>query len=358
MNKHDVAKDKNFKIDILSSRALSQCYEVHKYKPIAFEEFIYDKKTFDMLESGDNIGIILAESPLIRKAFMQVKPQDLQGLAICLSIIRPAAMDARQCIETANYDDNIIFDDDAIDIISKYLSVDDATADKYRRAFAKCDKKGIEEFKSDIQAYPRDKQREIMTKLANLSRYGFCKAHAYSYAQLIWQLAYMKANHPHDFWKATLNNCESMYRRWVHLYEAKLAGVDYAKQILKKDDISIYATNRRRKIETYTPFQQLQKFGYWIMYNDDFFPGCYHRIDADGNHAFNGIIASSRVTHYKKGKKVMLFLGVGKKKYIQVNIENIKFFDSKKIGVEGIGKPLTSIDKKCSILTVTNYQYY
>jgi len=358
MNKHDVAKDKNFKIDILSSRALSQCYEVHKYKPIPFEEFTYDKKTFDMLAAGDNIGIILAESPLIRKAFIQVKPQDLQGLAICLSIIRPAAMDARQCIDTLNYDDNIIFDDDAIDIISKYLDVDDATADKYRRAFSKCDKKGIEEFKSNIQSYPREKQREIMTKLANLSRYGFCKAHAFSYAQLIWKLAYMKANHPQEFWKATLNNCESMYRRWVHLYEAKLAGVDYAKQILKKDDISIYATNRRRKIETYTPFQQLQKFGYWIMYNEDFFPGCYYTIDTNGDHRFNGIIASSRVTNHKKAKKVMLFIGVAKRKYIQVNIENIKFFDSKKIGIEGVGRALTPIDNKCSIITAIKYQYY
>lgn len=358
LNKHDVSKEQNFKIDILSSRALSQCYEVHKYKHIAFEEFTYDKKTFDMLHRGDNIGIILGESPLIRKAFIQVKPTTLYGLAICLSIIRPAAMDARQCIDKVNYDDHIIFDDDAIDIISKYLNIDDETADKYRRAFAKCDKKGIEEFKSKIHMYPRDKQREIMTKLANLSRYGFCKAHALSYAQLIWKLAYMKANHPYEFWKATLNNCESMYRRWVHLYEAKLAGVDYTKQILKRDDVSIYATNRRRKIESYTPFQQLQRYGYWLMETDDFFPGCYYVIDIDGNHIFNGIIGSARVTRHKKDKKVMLFVGVGKQQYIQLNIENIKYFDGKKIGIEGIGRTLTPVDARCSIITVNKYKYY
>ena len=358
MNKHDVSKEQNFKIDILSSRALSQCYEAYKYTSIPFEEFTYDKPTFDMLHRGDNIGIILAESPLMRKAFLQVKPTDLYGLAICLSIIRPAALDARQCIDTVDFNDHIIFDDDAIDIISKYLNLDDEAADKYRRAFAKCDKKGIEEFKSKIQHYSRDKQREIMTKLANLSRYGFCKAHALSYAQLIWKLAYMKANHPYEFWKSTLNNCESSYRRWVHLYEAKLAGVDYTKQVLKKDDVSIYATNRRRKIESYTPFQQLQKYGYWLMTTDDFFPGCYYTLDDNGNRHFNGIIASARVTRHKKAKKVMLFVGVGKQHYIQLNIENIKFFDSKKIGIEGVGKALTSVDKHCSIVTVTKYRYY
>jgi hypothetical protein len=358
LNKHDVSKEQNFKIDILSSRALSQCYEVHKYKPIAFEEFVYDEKTFAMLHRGDNIGIILGESPLIRKAFLQIKPTTLYGLAICLSIIRPAAMEARRCIDTIHYDDHIIFDDDAIDIISKYLNIDDEEADKYRRAFAKRDKTRIEEFKSKIHHYSREHQREIMTKLANLSQYGFCKAHALSYAQLIWKLAYMKANHPYEFWKATLNNCQSMYRPWVHLYEAKLAGVDSTKPILKRDDVSIYATNRRKKIESYTPLQQLQRYGYWRMDTDDFFPGCYHVIDDEGNHRFSGIIASARVTRHQKEKKVMIFLGVGKQQYIQLNIENIKYFDSKKVGIEGIGRTVTSVDEQCSILTVDTYKYY
>jgi Bacterial DNA polymerase III alpha NTPase domain/Type III restriction enzyme, res subunit/Bacterial DNA polymerase III alpha subunit finger domain len=358
MNKHDVSKEKNFKIDILSSRALSQCYEANKYLPIAFEDFVYDKKTFDMLHRGDNIGIILAESPLMRKAFLQVKPKDLYGLAICLSIIRPAAMDARQCIDTVDFNDHIIFDDDAIDIIGKYINVDDEEADKFRRAFAKCDKRGIEEFRNRLQAFPREKQRDIMSKLANLSQYGFCKSHALSYAQLIWKLAYMKANHPYEFWKATLNNCQSMYRRWVHLYEAKLAGIDYTKQNLKRDDVSIYATNRRRKIEIFTPVQQLQKYGYWVMNDNSFFPGCYYSIKSDGCHYFNGIIASSRITKHKKGKKLMLFIGVGSKQYIQVNIESVKFFDSRKVGIEGMGRPLTEVDKQCSIISTIKYHYY
>jgi len=357
MNKHDISKEQNFKIDILSSRALSQCYEAHRYREIPFEEFQYDEKTFAMLNGGDNIGIILGESPLMRKAFLQVQPKDLYGLAVCLSIIRPAAMDARQCIDSIDFDNNIIFDDDAIDIISTYLNIDDESADKYRRAFAKCDKKGIEEFKSKLQNYPREKQKEIMKKLSNLSQYGFCKAHAFSYAQLIWKLAYMKAHHPYEFWKATLNNCQSSYRKWVHFYEAKLAGVDYSKQLLKRDDVSIYAVNRRKKIETYTQLQQLQKYGYWMMQSDDFFPGCYYRVEGDV-HYYNGIIASHRVTKHKKNKKLMLFLGVGKKKYLQLNIENIRYFDCKKVGIEGTGKCLTSVDEKCTIVTATKYKYY
>jgi hypothetical protein len=93
------------------------------------------------------------------------------------------------------------------------------------------------------------------------------------------------------------------------------------------------------------------------MSTDDFFPGCYYRIE-DDIHYFNGIIATSRVTKYKKNKRLMLFLGVGKKKYIQLNIENIRYFDCKKIGIEGTGKCLTSVDENCSIITATKYKYY
>jgi hypothetical protein len=359
MNKHDIASEKNFKIDILSSRALSQCYEAYRYKSIPFEEFSYDKKTFDMLQNGNNIGIILAESPLMRKAFMKVKPKNLNDLAICLAIIRPAAMDARQCVDTLDFDKNIIFDDDAIDLISKYLKIDDENADKYRRAFAKGDKKVINEFKQFMEKYPRDKQKEIMKKLSNLSRYGFCKSHAFSYAQLIWKLAYMKANYPQDFWKSTLNNCQSSYKKWVHYYEAKLEGIDYSKDLLKKQDISIYASNRRKKIENFTPKEQLQKYGYWIINNDEFFPGCYFQFNEEENtYSFNGIIASSRMTKNKKSKKLMLFIGVDKQKYIQINIENIKYFDHRKIGIQATAIQITEEDKICSQFTPLTYTFY
>jgi DNA polymerase III alpha subunit len=364
MNKHDVAKEKNFKIDILSSRALSQCYETNNYKSIAFEDFHYDELTFNMLSKGDNIGIILGESPLMRKAFLQIKPKNLFDLAVCLSIIRPAAKDSRQSAyheennDISKLDSTIIFDDDAIDLIGKYINIDDEEADKYRRAFAKGDKKEIQYFKTLIQKYSKDKQKEIMSKLSNLSRYGFCKSHAFSYAQLIWKLAYMKAHNPIEFWKATLNNCQSSYKKWVHYYEAKLAGVDYTKSLLKKDDVSIYASNRRNKINDYSIQQQLQKYGYWIMKNNDFFPGCYLHTKENGTFYFNGIIASLRMIKMNKNKRLMLFIGVDKKKYIQVNVENIKYFDNKKIGIEGIGKMITDEDKICSIITTTEYKFY
>lgn len=360
-NKIDISKDKNFKIDILSSRAISQLYEMSNYRDINFEDFEYDEKTIIMLSKGDNIGITLAESNLMRKAFIKVKPQNIHDIALCLSIIRPAAKDAYNIKDEEDYDDFIIFDDDAIDIISKEFNITDDEADKYRRAFAKGDKEIIEEFNRIIAHLPKEEQKEVIKKLSNLSKYGFCKAHAYSYAQLVWKLAYMKANHPKEFWKATLNNNESSYKKWVHIYEAKIAGVDINNEKLKKQDVSIYAHNRNKKIECYTPITQLKNYGYWIMKDDEFFPECYLIIE-NNNYKFNGIIASIKYKNYKKGeiksKNLILFIGVEKKKYIQIIIENIKYFDSKKIGIIGNGKIKNEKDKLYDIIYADNYSFY
>ena len=52
-NKEDVANFKNFKIDILSSRGISQLIGIVG-KEIDFNDCPYDEKTYNMLKEGDN----------------------------------------------------------------------------------------------------------------------------------------------------------------------------------------------------------------------------------------------------------------------------------------------------------------
>ena len=276
LNKYDVGNNNQFKIDILSSRALAQLYETLGFNNIDFEKHYEDIKTKELLMNGDNIGLTFAESPLIRKSFMKIKPKTVDEIAICLSIIRPAAKDSRNFEEIEELDNMFVFDDDAIDILSKSLKCDEDLADKYRRGFAKGDEDTIAEVAIELSMYSDKIKNEVLDKLKNLRKYSFCKSHAYSYAQLVWQLAYVKAHHPSDFWKATLNHCDSSYRKWVHYYEARCVGVDYKHILLNKDDVSVFSKNRMKKFYTLTPIEQLRDFGYWDMKTDYFFPGCYY----------------------------------------------------------------------------------
>ncbi len=336
LNKHEIAKERQFKIDILSSRALSQLVEVRRLagitEPLDFEAFVTDVKTAELFRRGDNIGITLAESPLIRKAFRKIRPATLEEVALCLAIIRPAAREARVATTDADLTAMFVYDDDAITLIANALGCTDAEADRFRRGFAKGDKATVQKLKAALSAHKQPNSIDILQQLKNLRQYSFCKSHAFSYAQLVWQLGYMKAHYPVAFWQATLKHNESSYRKWVHLYEACSAGVTIASPA---KHASIYAENRRRKAKaaaaTATPEEQVRTVGMWS--SPGFFPGCSF-VHSNQTARIRGLIASSRVLNWhSKIKKAVLFVGVGPQEYVEVVLEGPRIFLTKKIGV-------------------------
>ncbi len=339
LNKHDVAKYQNFKIDILSSRGLAQLFEANKFKPINFDtdnSILEDKATAELFMNGYNIGITFAESPLMRKAIMKVKPKNIHDIAVCLAMIRPAAKEARDSDESIDLNTMFVFDDDAIKMISQYLGCSEADADRYRRGITKNDKEIVNEFNEKLKHIHPNKSQELKIKLRNLIKYSFCKSHAYSYALLVWQLGYMKVHYPYEFWKSTLKHCSSQYRKWVHLYEARLAGVEI--NDFTQPHKSIYAlarkTNQNKKIDSFA--ESLRINGIWYSDNLDFYPNCYIReSDQPNKLRIRGIIASSRTLSYSKDKKsVVLFVGYAPHKFVEIIIisNNLSRL-SEKIGI-------------------------
>ena len=341
LNKVNVADNKNFKIDILSSRALSQLYYCRNFQTIDFYSHVGDQKTIDLLSSGKNIGITLAETPLMRKAFLLIKPKCVMDVAICLSIIRPAAKDTRKDFEIGKYNGlNLIFDDDIIYIISKMVDCDEEMADKLRRGFCKQDEDCLAILEKNIIKKNKSEQKKIKKILNSIRKYGFCKAHALSYAQLVWQLAYEKANNPQKFWKSTLKNIMTCYKNWVHLYEARCNNV-YIN--VKDSNRSIYAKNRDKKIIQYeSKIKQLQKYGYWNMNDDSFIDNCYF-YSKQNYYKFRGLIAANKVMSYGKKQKLILFIGVGKEEYIEVIINGNIYYSTDNIIVEGKGKLINKL---------------
>ena len=310
LNKEEISKNKQFKIDILSSRGLAQLQDTLVSDAIKFENPPHDTRVFEMISRGQNIGLTLGESPLIRKAFMRIKPQSVHDIAVCLAIIRPAAKSA-WLDKTA-----IVFDDDAIELIASALHCSDAEADKYRRGFGKKNTAVMQEFQSKISFLAAEQQKQLLDKLKSLQYYSFCKSHSYSYAQLIYQLAWAKIHYPRRFWKNTLRHCHSSYRKWVHLYEARCVGV-----LPPTKELSIYAQNRRKGIEMVEdPYEQLKKYGTWDMTSSTaFFPDCFFtHIGEENMYHFRGIIAETRALKGKDKTKHIFFIGVGPQHYIDV----------------------------------------
>ena len=351
-DKNEISKTKQFKIDILSSKGISQLIDISG-KSIDFNDCPYDEKTYKLLQDGDNIGITLAESPLMRKAMMKIKPKSIDDIALCLAIIRPAAKDARYKNNEIDYSTEFVYDDDAISLLSNILGIDEELADKYRRCLSKNKWKIIDRkhFNKLLYNIDETERKVLLSKLSNLRKYSFCKSHSYSYAQLVYKIAYQKANNTKAFWISTLKNASSSYRKWVHLYEAFRSGVDIDTIINKKRECSVYAENRRKKFNNLTQVEQLTRYGYWNMKHDEFFPGCYF-YKKDNVYYFGGLIASLRVLDWKK-RVIVCSVGVGSGKYIELTTVGV-FYNSKYYGVKGRAN-LTDLNDKTYKAYIAKY---
>ena len=284
LDKRDIADENLFKIDVLSSRALSQLSQI--MSDVGREIFPMDRPPFTekmahLFARGDNIGITLAESPLIREEFRTRKPKSVIEVAACMALIRPAARHAEGII---------VYDDDAIMILKNNLKCSEALADSLRRKLAKGDRSAE---KTIVSAIGTSAGKKVLEELGELSLYGFCKSHAISYAQLVCWLAWCKVKHPQAFWRAALDNCQTSYRKWVHIWEARRVGVLKAKGSPTTGKRSIFARGRLKAFNNLCIGDQLSKYWYWNM-SKGFFPGCYIRREKGQLH-FRGVVAAHKI---------------------------------------------------------------
>lgn len=329
-DKRDIQKHNHFKIDILSNRGLAVLTTVLPHVPI--ESYRVTADIYRLFAGGNNIGLTFAESRTMCKALMAIRPKSVADVAFCLAIIRPAFSDGLKDSQVTDDKEVCIhgnrvqieesktqyrapaFDDDIIELIRETLNCGDEEADRVRRAFSKNDGEEIDRFWS-MQANNNSKDAKydkLVDTLPKLRKYGFCKSHAISYAQLVVGLARAKLDHPKAFWLAALNHTQSNYRNWVYWREARRAGwrltLCQKPYYAEGDQIMGRPLATSKTSVPKSPLQQLKTYGYWKA--PYFIPGCYLYLSIDKTRArFCGIIATGRTI--SRGGRSMSFLTIG-----------------------------------------------
>lgn len=324
LNKDEVENNGLIKIDILSNRGIAQLFDISKMPLVDYP--INDLETMKILIYGNNIGLTFAESPGMRKLFLKYKPRNIDNIAKCLALIRPSASHSYGEFK----EHPLIYDDDAIQYIQEILNCCEGEADLYRKGFSKRKHDVIRQFERKI-AHLKNK-RSIMKNLENLRYYSFCKSHAYSYAQLVWCLAYQKAYNPQLFWLSTLNHCNSMYRTWVHMNEAKKAHIELTlgKRPWKLQNGTLVSKNSLNTLKkNLNKVWQYKNYGYWTQ--NEFLDNMYYK--EKGNKVyFRGLIAT-----YRKYKSLYyITIGCSNDKIIDISVP-FKINLYRKDIVEGYG---------------------
>lgn len=318
LDKYEIEDLEHFKIDILANRGLSQLWEIEQRPLSDYPE--YDEKTSALLSGGDILGVTQGESPAMKRLFRAIKPKNKSDCTLATALIRPVATQGRrkasffQDWSKDGFQDTIVFEDDAIELISEILGCDQYTADMWRRAFAKKNEEKMFEFMELVGEHPR--KDDVFMALKELSHFGLCRAHAINLGRLIWALAYQKAHNPEAFWRAALKHCQGSYARWVYWQEAKLAG-------------AVPALTEGGEI------QDLKRNGRWQ--SSRFIPVC-QEIRKPGQVEFCGLVANYRVFK-SKPKEYITFvtLGTGNGRYLDVVLPHAVSLHEHPI-IWGVGK--------------------
>jgi error-prone DNA polymerase len=359
----DEAEDAGYiKIDLLSNRGLAQAIEACGMVGIGIWDEIPDEwvpRIRSLFCEGENIGITFGESRGMRRIFADMRPRNINEIAIALALIRPAAAEGGRkrafinkynegTLPTNAADMPIVYDDDAIKRICAVLSCTPAMGDRWRKAFAKQNDTKISEFEMELAVRGMEKgakQRSLLADLRQLARYSFCKSHALSYAFLVWRLAYLKVRYPHQFWTAALNHCHSEYRHWVHMRAARCSGLllSRAKPPYKlgqrRGKAALIPVNGSEQMLLVSDSSNTQimkdmlSLGYWL--SEEFFPGCEFSLYKEGDEimaAFTGLVATGRVTH----GMTLICVGVDNDKFIDLVVPGVNT-DLLGGAVEGIG---------------------
>jgi DNA polymerase III subunit alpha len=189
-----------------------------------------DPGTYAMLGRGETRTVFQLEGAGMTRYSQELKPSTIDHLAAMVALYRPGPMahipsyiarrDGREpptppdpALEDLLRESYgiIVYQDQVLQVVRKLAGYSLGEADVLRRAMGKKDKTVMaEEGPRFIEAvvdhgYPRATAERLWELLQPFAGYAFNKAHAYCYALVAYQTAYLKANYPVEWFAAVLS---------------------------------------------------------------------------------------------------------------------------------------------------------
>ena len=195
-----------------------------------------DAQVYDLLQSGDTVGVFQLESEGMRRTLAAVKPTGFGDIIALVALYRPGPMDniplfgrrknGAEAIEYPHpkleeilaetygvfvYQEQVM---QAAQILAGYSL---GEADLLRRAMGKKDQKEMDAQRARFiagcaqnSAIAEVKAGELFDLIDKFAGYGFNKSHAAAYALLAYQTAWLKTHYPHEFYAASM--CFDMHQ--------------------------------------------------------------------------------------------------------------------------------------------------
>ena len=187
--------------------------------------------TYEMLASGDSVGVFQFESEGMREALKKVRPTEFDDLVALNALYRPGAMDqiptyarGKRDPESISYPDDrlrpileatkgvILYQEQAMRIAKELAGFSGAKADDLRKAIGKKNREAMAELKPEFVAGCRASgtSEQVIEWLWSTNErsadYSFNRSHAACYALISYRTAWLKANYPAEYMAALISS--------------------------------------------------------------------------------------------------------------------------------------------------------
>ncbi len=244
------------KMDFLGLRNLTIIEEILALLPTKLDVLklpLDDQKTYQLLQKVKTTGIFQLESAGMRQLIRKMQPAKFTDIVLAIALFRPGPMEnidrylqARNSSEPIEYlhpalsdilADTygiIIYQEQIMQIAQKMAGFSLGKADILRKAMGKKSWHELKKLENDFltgcqnQGYTLALAEQLFELILKFANYGFNKSHSVAYGLIAYQMAYLKANYPLEFFCALLNNAQaSSVKTKEYLDDATLSGVGY-----------------------------------------------------------------------------------------------------------------------------------
>ncbi len=211
-----------------------------------------DKTTFDFLSDGNTVAVFQLGGQGLTQTVKKLQPENISDVAAIIALYRPGpiktideyiARKNGQSFSQAFHPKMepflkdsyglLVYQDDLLYTALTLANYTWKEVDIFRKAVGKKIPELMAEqeveFKSRCVKHSKMTKKEsedVWELFAPFTGYGFNKAHAYSYAMISYQTAYMKANYTADYMAAALTSEAENYERSVTFFsECKKIGI-------------------------------------------------------------------------------------------------------------------------------------
>lgn len=222
------------------------------------------RRTYELLQAGDTVGVFQLESSGMRELVMKLKPSTIEDVIALVALYRPGPLqsgmvddfvDRKHGRKEVSYPfpqlegllsttyGVIVYQEQVMLLASVLANYSLGEADLLRRAMGKKDAKemgkqkdrflqGCEENKLDLQ-----KASDLFDLVAKFAEYGFNKSHSAAYGYLAYQTAYLKANYRAEFFAALLSiESDTTDKVFQYISDARDAGLEVVAPNINKSD--------------------------------------------------------------------------------------------------------------------------